>query len=1077
MGFSYYAAGRFRNSFFFALLVGVLVAAPARVFAAGGQYGNISGTVVDGKTNSAVAAAKVTFVSPSGSFRAVTTASGSFTIDGITADTYLLTVEATGFDALSEPGVTVIGDQTNTLGAIRLQKTLQRIARVSTRSSGSAYQPTQTTDSVTIGASRIEQSTGKNLGTDQRALLLAAPGVSIASSGDVTIRGGLETEVGYQLDGVPFTDPFGNLNSSDALNNGVGSVQVVAGPGDATQGNVGSGVINTITKRGTYPSFGTFGADVGGENYFHQLQFEYGTATRRGNVSEYFSYTGMRDVPYSNSLDVPNTGLGQFSTNVATLGNSAFYGTSYGTADAIRNNFIVKFGRDDRESLQVLFNNEDVEDFADRGGLFAGTANPLVYYPYDPSLAANYGLGVGLQPNFANLVPTLPGYQGNRIYPSSPELGTYDRENLLKFELDSNIDANTFAALRYYNAWTQDTQSTALGNAGQGAPFWDDTGGQRVGGQLDLTRSFGPRFSVTLHGEYETLKPLWNDYEPYALLGAETGGAGSSGSIVGQCGSDAAYATCNAVDYRDFLPGGYVYKALDGNVPRLPSWGIDYNNSTFITSAQAVRLQWTPLDRLHFDLGYRRDAEIYEYGQNPYAPPSLRYTNPADVDPATIGPEVLRPIVDEPRAAVALQIDRNDALRFGYGRSAQFASASTGGTPSNLYNASELVKIPAKPGAICGSQVTNAPTFPCQNYASQLFWFGDANNDAPDVGNILPTIYSNYDLTYQHQFANGWGVRLTPFYKNASGVPSFSFLSEDISPTTGQLLGGVFQTNNLGVNKTTGIEFGLTTPDRPAGVSGFFSATYQNVFDSVPPLISGENNVPAITSSSLLIGDVYHAGYVSPIQARLGATYASRSGLRVTPIINYDRGYPYTQGTLTASAVPVGGINTNVPQVNIPGGAGITAIPGFNGTQGIGAATQYVDPALPGTALSPVIAATRGTPQTSAPGGIISKPNVSADLTIEYDFRRRNKLGIEFFNIAGGPSYETIPVLNPYYQPVTTGVAGRQTNQVPQVLQPGFGASRGYADIPSAYNAFTNAAYLAPFNEPFHFDAYYQLSL
>jgi hypothetical protein len=1074
--------GRFCRRLFLGLLPGLLtVAGPA--LAGGGQFGNISGTIVDAKSGGGVPNARVTLASPSGTFRAVAGANGTFTIDGITADTYLLSVEAAGFESLSQSGITVIGDQTSTLGTIRLSKALRQIAAVSAHSAASAFQPTQTTDSVTIDSARIQQSTGKALSTDQKATLLAAPGVSVATSGTITIRGGLETEVGYQLDGVPFTDPFANLNSSDSFDNGVGSVQVVAGPGDATQGNVGSGVINTITKRGTYPSFGTFGADIGAPNFSHQVQFEYGAATRSGNISDYIAYTGLRDVPYATING--DVGYGQFSTNVSTLGNTPFYGTSYNTADAIRNNFIFKFGHDNRQSLQILFDNEDEDSFADRGGLFRGTSNPLVYYPYDPSLVANYGLGVAAQapdgglaePNFLNLVPTIPGWNGTQVYPSSPELGEYDRANLLKFEYDSSIDANTFAALRYYNAWQQSTTSDAIGSAGQDAPTWDVTGGQRVGGQLDLTRSFGPRFSVTLHGEYETQKPLWNDYEPYALLGSESGGAYTYGSLVGQCAYlGESYSSCNAVDYQDFLPGGYVYKALDGKVGRLPQWGIDYHNSTFITAAEAVRFQWTPIDALHFDFGYRRDSEIYKYGINPFAPPSIIYTNPTDVDPATIEPNVLRPEVDEPRAAVSFQIDRNDAVRFGYGRSAQFASASTGGTPSGLYSYGALASIPAKPGALCGSGITNALVFPCQNYASQLFWFGDANNDAPDVGSILPTIYSNYDATFQHQFKNGWGVRLTPFYKNATGVPSFSFISEDISPTTGQFLGGVFQTNNLGVNHTSGIEFGLTTPERPVGISGFFSATYQNVFDSVPPLTSGENNVPAITSSSLLLGDTYHAAYISPIQARLGATYSTHFGLHVTPTINYDRGFPYTQGTLTASAVPIGGINTNVPQVNIPGGAGITAVPGFNGTQGIGAATQYADPALPGTALNPIIAATRGTPQTSAPGGVLSRPDVGADLTIEYDLKN-SKVGIQFFNIVGGPTYGSVPVLNPYYQPVATGVAGSQTNQVPQVLQPGFGASRGYANIPSAYDAFANAAYLVPLNQPFHVDVYYQLSL
>jgi hypothetical protein len=1077
---------------------GLLATLPA--FAAGGQFGNISGTIVDATSKSGVAGARVTFVSPSGTFRAVTVANGTFTIDGITADTYLLTVEATGYDPISQAGITVIGDQTNALGTIRLAKELRVIGHTSAHSSASAFQPTQTTDSVTINSARIEESTGKALSTDQKSVLLAAPGVSVATSGTITIRGGLETEVGYQLDGVPFTDPFGGLNDSDNFNNGVGSVQVVAGPGDATQGNVGAGVINTITKRGTYPSFGTFGADLGGPNFSHQLQFEYGTATKSGNISEYFAYTGLRDVPYSTING--DVGYGQFNTSAATLGDTPFYGTSYSTADAIRNNFIFKFGRDNRQSLQILFDNEDVRSFGDRGGLFLGTSNPLAYYPYDPSLVDNYDIGVNAmvpsyvreytgqargpaEPDFANLVPLVPGWSGQPKYPTSPELSEDDRNSLLKFEYDSSLDANTFAALRYYNTWQQSFTSDLIGSAGQGAPTWDITGGQRVGGQLDVTRSFGPRFSVTLHGEYETQKPLWNDYEPYALLGSESGGAYTYGSIVGQCQYylGVHYNRCNAPDYQDFLPpgpglpkGGYVWQALGGNVPRLPMWGVDYHNSTFITSAEALRFQWTPVDNLHFDFGYRRDAEIYKYGINPYTPAPLTYTNPTDVDPSTITPDILRPIVDEPRASVALQIDRTDSVRFGYGRSAQFANASTGGTPSGLYNASELAKIPAKPGSICGSQVPNAPTFPCTTYAQQLFWFGDANNDAPDVGSILPTIYSNYDLTYQHEFKNGWGARLTPFYKDAIGVPSFSFLSEDISPTTGQFLGGVFQTNNLGVNHTSGVEFGLTTPDVPAGISGFFSATYQNVFDSVPPLTSGENNVPAITSSSLLLGDVYHAGYVPPIQARLGFSYKTRGGFRVTPSIEYDRGYPYTQGTLTASNVPIGGFNANIPQINFPGGAGLTAVPGFNGSQGVPAATHYADPALPGTALDPILAATRGTPETSSPGGVFSRPNIHGDLTFEYEFKR-STVGIQLFNVAGGPAYGSIPVLNPYYQPVATGVAGFQTNQVPQVLQTDFGASRGYANIPSSYDAFTNAAYLVPLNVPFHVDVYYQYSL
>ncbi len=1046
-------------------------------FAAGGQYGNLSGTVVDTATKLPLAGARVTAASPSATVRATTNASGQFTFNGLTVDTYLLTVEAAGYEATVQNGVTVIGDQANNVGQLRLAKTLRTIGRVAVRGISSAFQPTQTTDSFTISGNRIAETTGKAASTDQRALLLAAPGASVSASGSITIRAGLETEIGYQLDGIPLTDPFGSFNGSSGRFNGVGSVQVVSGPGDATQGNVGAGVVNTIAKRGTYPGDGLLDAEVGGPNYFHQTQLQYGTATRSGNLSDFFSYTGQRTVPYNDNLGTGNLGYGYAATNVATLGNAAFYGLSALDNDSLINNFIVKFGHNDSQSLQVLFDNEDLRGYGNRGGLFLGTSNPIAYYPYDPSLIANYGVGVGSPdtPNFQNLAPLEPGLPYGVRYPTSPEETVYNRTNLLKFEYDSTLGASTFAALRYYNTWIQQTSSSNTGNAGQGAPEWDDEGGQRVGGQLDLTRSFGPRYTITLHGEYETQKPLWDSYEPFALLGVN----GEGTSIVGNCaylGFD--YNACNAPDYADFLPGGYLAKYFPHGVPPIPTAGINYHNSTFITTAEALRFQWNPIDPLRFDFGYRRDAEIYKYGINPFAPPSITYTNPSDVALSTIPPSVLQPQVDEPRASLSYEIGRNDALRFGYGRSAQFSNAGTAGTPAAIYNYAPFAKIPAKPGAQCGSGVDGAQlaSFPCRSYASQLYWFADQNNDAPDVGNILPTIFSNYDASYQHQFKNGWGLRLTPFYKLATGEPSYTFISESISPTTGQFLGGVFQTNNLGINRTTGVEFGLTTPERPVGLSGFFSATYQNVLDSTPPLLSSENNLPVITSSSLLLGDVYRAGYVSPVQARLGFTYKTKFGLHVTPVLNYDRGYPYTLGTLTASNVPVGGVNGNVPQVNFPNGAGLTSVPGFNQTQGIGAATQFADPALPGTSFAPHIAATRGTPQTSAAGGVLSKPNFGGDLTLEYEYHR-STLGIQILNVGANPYYEQIPQINPYYQPVATGVAGPQTNQVPQVTQPGFGPSRGYANIPKSYNAFTNGAYLVPFNEPLSVDVYYQLTI
>jgi len=101
-----------------------------------------------------------------------------------------------------------IGDQTLGLGSIVLSKQLKTIGAVRTRAANSVFQPNQTVDSVTISGERIAQTIGKEASTDESAFVLAAPGVLLTNINSITIRGGLRTETGFQLDGIPTTEPF-----------------------------------------------------------------------------------------------------------------------------------------------------------------------------------------------------------------------------------------------------------------------------------------------------------------------------------------------------------------------------------------------------------------------------------------------------------------------------------------------------------------------------------------------------------------------------------------------------------------------------------------------------------------------------------------------------------------------------------------------------------------------------------------------------------------------------------------------------------------------------------------------------
>ena len=125
-----------------ALIFAMLATSISPVLAAGGQFGNLSGTVIDQATKAGVPGAKVTVVSPSGTYRQTANGSGQFSILGVPVDTYLVTVEATGYQPATLPGISILGDQTQGLGNIVLSKELKEIGKVAARAQSGAFQPT-----------------------------------------------------------------------------------------------------------------------------------------------------------------------------------------------------------------------------------------------------------------------------------------------------------------------------------------------------------------------------------------------------------------------------------------------------------------------------------------------------------------------------------------------------------------------------------------------------------------------------------------------------------------------------------------------------------------------------------------------------------------------------------------------------------------------------------------------------------------------------------------------------------------------------------------------------------------------
>ncbi|MBV8284697.1 MAG: carboxypeptidase regulatory-like domain-containing protein, partial [Candidatus Eremiobacteraeota bacterium] len=104
-------------------------------WALAGTTGGLSGVVVDADTSAPVAGATITVSAPSQSSTGTTDASGRFTFLTLAPDTYTVTVNKSGYQAVSEPGQIVFADTVQTV-TVRLTKALKTIARVTALGAG-----------------------------------------------------------------------------------------------------------------------------------------------------------------------------------------------------------------------------------------------------------------------------------------------------------------------------------------------------------------------------------------------------------------------------------------------------------------------------------------------------------------------------------------------------------------------------------------------------------------------------------------------------------------------------------------------------------------------------------------------------------------------------------------------------------------------------------------------------------------------------------------------------------------------------------------------------------------------------
>jgi len=1035
-----------------ALAIALAFSLPAPSFAAGGTNGTINGTVIDALSGQPIAGVTVNATSPSSSASGKTDGRGTFALLGLPVDTYTIGFTFAGYELAIISGVTVEGDQQQTL-SVRLQKRLTTIGRISARAPSGAFQPSQTTDTYSITGKALTAASGKQNNTEERALIASVPGLTINASYFPVVRGSLRTEVGYQLDGVDYTDAYTNQFAYSLRQSGLASLQVSPGAGDPSQGNTGAGSVNFVIKRGARPAFGSLDLEALAYPFNHQISAEYGWATPDGRFSNFTSFYGRRN-------DYQYGSIGSDATHI-----TRFFATASDQLNDFLSNSVYRFGKESNQSLQFLYAPRVALFYIGYGGVgtdnFYKTNDPYALTQAIPSIGFNSNkIEPGIA-QFQQIVPLLPGqasvtsklpFQPNQVQPS----------DLYKLEYTNTLNATTFASLRISRLNSVGLFNTFYTSAGQGSAVTPQQGSWRDSVQFDLTKQANSKNNVQLSVKYDVAKPFFDAQSNILALRAI---------------APIAIGAPGGYEIADFLPNDANCPTLGGKCGYLLSQPrfagqpfvqvpIYANSTTLLQQEFAIGLRdvISFSDRFKVDLGVRSEnANILGFTAGP--------TSNSQVHPRLV----------EPRTAATYRITNKDAVRFSFGRSSELPSLTQMQTLVNPVFFQQFAGIPSydnrtgKPSTVCGTAGDSTTgKLPCADYAQQLHDEYTNFANGPENTPVKPNTYSNFDASYSRVLGKGYSVRVTPFFRRGYDIVSRVSSQIGTDPLTGSPVFGPSVSTNNGINKTSGAEFYLTkdNPDQ-FGFSGFLSATYLNELTNVPPSFGNQDIFVAIPTASLRLGDLYRASYNSPLNVQAGVNYRSSSGFRVNPVVNYTRGYPIGAGNTVAAFV--NGLPYNIPSSNasvVGGGVAVTS--GSAST-----AVNYVDPQNPGSVFNPKYAATRGTPEAASPGGILSRPRYTADLYFEYNKPgARSTFGVGITNLFG--NIYSQPVLNDRYQPVATGIAGPLTGlDTRPISAPGIGFTQYGSDLKgqSPYLLVPNGPFTAaPAIGPTQFRFYYQVA-
>ena len=114
-----------------------------------------------------------------------------------------------------------------------------------------AERPMIQTD-VTYSQANISSEEVEMLPVEEFEDVIALQAGVVSSNGEIHVRGGRGGEIAYMVDGITVTDPFNSGISVEIENNAIQELQFISGTFNAEYGQAMSGIVNIVTKDGSY---------------------------------------------------------------------------------------------------------------------------------------------------------------------------------------------------------------------------------------------------------------------------------------------------------------------------------------------------------------------------------------------------------------------------------------------------------------------------------------------------------------------------------------------------------------------------------------------------------------------------------------------------------------------------------------------------------------------------------------------------------------------------------------------------------------------------------------------------------